>query len=336
MGLNARAGRGAANRNSKKVHKCHIPGCGKLYGKTSHLRAHIRGHTGEKPYQCEWPQCGKRFTRSDELQRHNRTHTGEKRFGCKVCSKRFMRSDHLSKHVRIHEKPVAVVKEEAVEELEELKGDESPQSSQSSDIHSPSSSQSSSSSQLDVHSPPSSQMSSVSSSLQLSQMSSSLQLSPPSSQTSSVSSSDIYSPHSSQMSSSSQSPMSSQSSPDSSQQQDKHIQHPDDEVTTVSTSPGLYQQPNNMTTELPTRLSHFYDHPVCKSEEHSSVGPAIERNYFVQTCSVGYPHPSDVPCSYPTQIADFGNPMPDGGMEVDVTRPHPNSLTINHSFRLVM
>lgn len=126
MGLNARMGRGTRD-GRKKMHMCHIPGCGKLYGKTSHLRAHIRGHTGEKPYACEWALCGKRFTRSDELQRHNRTHTGEKRFHCKVCSKRFMRSDHLSKHIKIHERPLKDGEEQSFE-----LADESPPGSQSS------------------------------------------------------------------------------------------------------------------------------------------------------------------------------------------------------------
>ncbi|KAL1021952.1 hypothetical protein UPYG_G00020330 [Umbra pygmaea] len=97
------AGGRGSSLGKKKQHICHITGCGKVYGKTSHLRAHLRWHSGERPFVCNWMFCGKRFTRSDELQRHRRTHTGEKKFVCSECSKRFMRSDHLAKHIKTHQ-----------------------------------------------------------------------------------------------------------------------------------------------------------------------------------------------------------------------------------------
>ncbi|KAM4692551.1 transcription factor Sp6 [Rhinophrynus dorsalis] len=98
-----RAGASGEGAKRKNLHNCHIPGCGKAYAKTSHLKAHLRWHSGDRPFVCNWLFCGKRFTRSDELQRHLQTHTGAKKYPCSSCSRVFMRSDHLTKHMKTHE-----------------------------------------------------------------------------------------------------------------------------------------------------------------------------------------------------------------------------------------
>lgn len=58
---------------SGKVYTCKVPGCGKCFKRSEHLKRHVRSiHTDEKPFMCH---CGKRFSRHDNLNQHARVHT---------------------------------------------------------------------------------------------------------------------------------------------------------------------------------------------------------------------------------------------------------------------
>ncbi|XP_069977108.1 broad-complex core protein isoforms 1/2/3/4/5 isoform X15 [Penaeus vannamei] len=86
--------------DTRRPHHCSF--CGKRFLNTSHLRDHLRLHTGERPFSCR--TCGRSFVQRQHLRQHERAAKCSIPM-CLTCNQSFSSRDALTLHMRMHLMP---------------------------------------------------------------------------------------------------------------------------------------------------------------------------------------------------------------------------------------
>nr|XP_053642432.1 protein tramtrack, beta isoform-like isoform X12 [Cherax quadricarinatus] len=83
--------------DTRRPHHCSF--CLKRFLNTSHLRDHLRLHTGERPFTCH--TCGRSFVQRQHLRQHERVAKCAAPL-CLTCNRTFSNRDALTLHMRLH------------------------------------------------------------------------------------------------------------------------------------------------------------------------------------------------------------------------------------------
>ena len=75
----------------EKSNKCNQ--CDSTFSQASHLRTHLRIHSGEKSNKCN--QCDSTFSQASNLRTHLKIHSGEKTNKCNQCDYACSEPSHL-------------------------------------------------------------------------------------------------------------------------------------------------------------------------------------------------------------------------------------------------
>ena len=85
-------------KEAEKKFPCNI--CGRRFSRSSHMRRHMRIHSGEKPYSCHI--CKRPFARSDYVESHVLSHRRNKIHSCFVCGEAYYDLVRFSDHCQSH------------------------------------------------------------------------------------------------------------------------------------------------------------------------------------------------------------------------------------------